>query len=170
MIFPTVLDNVTFQLVSLNQYHQIGVSSSTMRFSFEPFYSKEAITGRKRVSFRGVRFDGDITLDQTTEHDTIRDLYNDIYQELSVAGGSVRLYFTESASIGQQTDYIDVVMEPNLANMTYSNQVRRHSYRLGFSGLFPTFGLGIAYVIDNDGNFVFNNDGTRIFVILNTLG
>ena len=167
MIFPANLNVVTFYLEGLDEYHELDVSSSQMGFSFETFYNKEAISSKKRVKFSGVRYSMTLTYEQTKQHDKIREFYGKLLSETTNGYPRVRLYFVRESSIVFDTDYIDVSLGDLTSFMNYRNQVRRHYYTMSFDGQFPEVGLGLAYVVTNDGNFLFNNEGRRILVLLN---
>lgn len=167
MIFPANLGVVTFYLEGLDEYHELIVSSSQMGFAFETFYNRETISAKKRIKFNGVRYSMSLTYEQTRQHDAVRSFYDRLYVESADEYARVRLYLTSQASIGEQTDYLDVLLGSMDAFLGYRNQVRRHYYTMAFDGQFPEVGLGLAYVIDNDGNFVFNNEGRRISTQLN---
>ena len=167
MIFPTSLPVVTFYLEGLNEYHELTVQNASTEFKFEYFYSREAISAKRRVKISGVRFDFSMSFNQTREHDKVRDFYQALYNEYTSGNSRVRLYLTEQSSIGNQTDYLQVAVGDMNAFFEYRNQVRRHYYQISFTGVFSEFGIGLAFIIDNDGNFVFNNEGRRIMTQLN---
>ena len=167
MIFPANLSVVTFYLEGLDEYHELDVASSQMGFQFETFYLREAISAKKRVKFSGVRYSMSLTYEQTRQHDKVRAFYGRLLEETADDYPRVRLYFVTESSIDEETDYIDVSLGSVNAFLNYRNQVRRHYYTMSFDGQFPEVGLGLAYIIDNSGNFVFNNEGRRIFASLN---
>lgn len=167
MIFPANLSLVTFYLEGLDEYHQLDVSSSQMSFNFETFYLRETIGAKKRVKFSGVRYSMTLTYEQTRQHDKVREFYARLLEETADGYPRVRLYFIEESSIVFDTDYIDVSLGDLNSFLGYRNQIRSHYYTMSFDGQFPEVGLGLAYVVTNDGNFLFNNEGRRILVLLN---
>ncbi len=167
MIFPANLSVVTFYLEGLDEYHELDVASSEMAFNFETFYLREAISAKKRVKFSGVRYSMSLTYEQTRQHEQVRSFYGRLLDETADGYARVRLYLQDEASIVFDTDYIDVSLGSVNSFLEYRNKIRRHYYTMSFDGQFPQVGLGLAYVVSNDGNFVFNNEGRRIFAQLN---
>lgn len=164
MIFPSDLPLVTFYLEGLDEYHEVGVFASSMEFKFEPYYLKEAVSASKKVKFRGVRFDMRLSLDQTRSHGDLKAFYESAMKECVEGNGRIRLYLVKESVIEAQTDYLQVVVENLESVFSVKNHVGRQSYQMSFSGLFSEMGIGLAYVIDNDGFFVFNNEGRRMVV------
>lgn len=167
MIFPPSLDVVTFYLEGLDEYHELTVASSQMSFRFETFFFREAISAKKQVKFSGVRYSMSLQYEQMLQHNAVRTFYKRILDETLGGSARVRLYMTQESLIVDQTDYIDVSLGSVESFLDYRNQVRRHYYTMSFEGQFPEVGIGLAYIIDNDGQFVFNNEGRRIFAQLN---
>lgn len=167
MIFPATLPLVTFYMVRLDEYHELPVSSCETTFSFESFYAREAISAKKRTKFNGMRFEMIMGLDATTKNADFRSFFNAMLYEHYAGNGRMRLYLRSQASIGVESDYIDVTATQSALNHLCRNQITRTAYNISVTGEFAEVGMALAYIIDNDSNFVFNNDGRRIMAQLN---
>ena len=167
MIFPATLPLVTFYMVRDDAYHELPVSSCQTVFSFETFYSREAISAKKVTKFNGMRFEMRMSLDASTRNADFRSFFNAVLAEHDAGNGRMRLYLRAEASIGEQNDYIDVSPTESLVNHFCRNQITRTAYDISVTGIFAEVGMALAYVVDNDGNFIFNNDERRIMAQLN---
>lgn len=166
MIFPKTLPKVTMYVPDSEQYYELGVFASRLNFSLESFYQREAISGSRDYKPRGVRFDMSLSFDQTQNHDTLREFFNEL---VTIQDGHIRMYFTEQSNITDTTDYFDVLNSDFAASLNYDNQIRKHGYSLSFTGKTADIGIGLFYIIMNDGDFVLNNEGQRLLVQINPL-
>ena len=169
MIFPQKLEKVNFYLPELNAYHELTVFAASTGLSMETFYQREAISGKKTTGIRGFRFNMDMTFDQLVDHDAMTDFLNDLYQEYTSGGDTIRMYLKPRAEIAPQTDYVDVTVADAMANFDYNNTIRKHGYKLSFTGTFVDIGIGLVFLLDNAQIFIFDNSGNRILVALNPL-
>jgi hypothetical protein len=163
MIFPKQLPYVTFYIPDAEQYYQLGVSGCEFKFTFEPYYTREAISAKRDTKMRGMRFDMDFTFAQTQDHSTMRSLWNNIY---ALPNSEIRMYLMEIDLIDAYADYFSVITRDFVANHTYSNTIGRHGYNMSFTSALPDLGIGVAYLINEDGVFVLTNEGERIYVDL----
>lgn len=163
MIFPKQLTHVTFYIPDNDQYYELVVSSAEIKFSMQPFYTRDAISARKEFSLRGLRLDMDLSFQQTLNHDTIRALWNAIYL---YPNGDMQMYLRDQSSIDVYTDFFTVLATDFVSNYAYSNTMGRHGYNMRFSTVLPEIGIGLAYLVNTDEVFVLNNDSEKIFVDL----
>jgi hypothetical protein len=166
MIFPAKLPYVTMYVPDTDQYYELPVFASRLNFALESFYQREAISGSKDYKPRGVRFDMSLSFDQTQNHDTLREFFN---QLVTVQDSPVHMYFQKQEDIINSTDYLEVLNSDFAASLKYENQIRKHGYNLEFTGRFSDLGIGLFYILTNDGGFVLNNEGQRLVVTINAL-
>ena len=166
MIFPKTLPYVTMYVPDTDQYYELPVFASRLNFALESFYQREAISGSKDYKPRGVRFDMSLSFDQTQNHDTLREFFN---QLVTVQDSPVHMYFQKQEDIINSTDYLEVLNSDFAASLKYENQIRKHGYNLNFTGRNYDIGIGLFYIIMNDGDFVLNNEGQRLLVQINPL-
>ena len=166
MIFPRMLPYVTMYVPDTDQYYELPVFASRLNFALESFYQREAVSGKRDYKPRGVRFDMSLSFDQTQNHDTLREFFN---QLVTVQDGKIQLYFTQRSNIESTTDYFEVLNSDFAASLNYENQIRKHGYNLNFTGRNYDIGIGLFYIIMNDGDFVLNNEGQRLLVQINPL-
>ena len=164
MIFPRTLPYVTMYVPDVDTYYELPVFASRLNFALESFYQREAISGMRDYKPRGVRFDMSLSFDQTQNHDTLREFFN---QLVTIQDEPVRMYFTAQSNINSTTDYFDVLNSDFAASLKYDNQIRKHGYNLNFTGRNVDIGLGLFYILMNDGDFVLNNEGQRLIVQIN---
>jgi len=164
MIFPAKLPYVTMYVPDADTYYELPVFASSLNFALESFYQREAISGMRDYKPRGVRFDMSLSFDQTQNHDTLREFFN---QLVAIQDEPVRMYFTSQSNINSTTDYFDVLNSDFAASLKYDNQIRKHGYNLNFTGRNVDIGLGLFYILMNDGDFVLNNEGQRLIVQIN---
>lgn len=169
MIFPAHLPKVTFYLPIEDVYHEINVASASTRFDLERYFDREAISGRRQASVRGFRFECDFQFEQTTQHATFVDLYDDMYTEIVVNGGQyIDLYLTNETQASTATvSPVRIVANEVLIRNTFSNTIGRFGYNLSFSGhlVEADLELGeIAFVIDNNGDFVITSGGDFVII------
>lgn len=164
MIFPKTLPKVTMYVPDSEQYYELGVFASRLNFSLESFYQREAISGSKDYKPRGVRFDMSLSFDQTQNHDTLREFFNEL---VTIQDGHIRMYFSSQEEIIDTTDYLSLLNSDFAASLKYDNQIRKHGYNLSFTGRFSELGIGLFYVITNDEFFVLNNAGQKLVVQIN---
>lgn len=164
MIFPKTLPKVTMYVPDSEQYYELGVFASRLNFSLESFYQREAISGSRDYKPRGVRFDMSLSFDQTQNHDTLREFFNEL---VTIQDGHIRMYFSSQEDIVDTTDYLSLLNSDFAASLKYDNQIRKHGYNLSFTGRFPELGIGLFYVITNDEFFVLNNAGQKLVVQIN---
>lgn len=163
MIFPKQLTHVTFYIPDNGEYYELAISGGELRFSAEPFYSRDAISAKKQYLLRGLRIDMDLSFQQSLNHDTIRALWNAIYL---YPNGEMQMYLRPQEDVDIYTDYFVVLATDFAANHTYSNTIGRHGYNMRFSTVLPDIGIGLAYLVNTDEVFVLNNDSEKIFVDL----
>jgi len=161
MIFPKTLPFVTAYILDTDQYYELPVFASRLNFALESFYQREAISGSKDYKPRGVRFDMSLSFDQTQNHDTLREFFNEMVQ---VQDTEIRMYFSSKQGITDPQDYIGVINDSFAANLNYENQIRKHGYSLNFTGRIVTENQGVFFVITDDGDFVVDSQGERIRV------
>lgn len=159
MTFPRTLPIVTIEVPDSGTFYELPVYASRMSFGLESFYQREAISAKKDYAPRDLRFNMSLSFDQTQNHDTLRDLFNELVE---VQDGAIRMHFSTQDEISD--NYIEVINEGFAAAMNYENQIRKHNYNLNFTAVFA--GGLFAFVIDNDGFFVLDNSGNRIKVQL----
>ena len=164
MIFPRTLPFVTMYVPDADEYYELPVYASRLNFALESFYQREAISGMRDYKPRGVRFDMSLSFDQTQNHDTLREFFN---QSVTIQDEPVRMYFTSQSNINSTTDYFDVLNSDFAASLKYDNQIRKHGYNLNFTGRNADIGIGLFYILMNDGDFVLNNEGQRLIVQIN---
>ena len=164
MIFPKTLPYVTMYVPDADTYYELPVFASSLNFALESFYQREAISGMRDYKPRGVRFDMSLSFDQTQNHDTLREFFN---QLVTIQDEPVRMYFTAQSNIESTTDYFDVLNSDFAASLKYDNQIRKHGYNLNFTGRNYDIGIGLFYILMNDGDFVLNNEGQRLIVQIN---
>jgi len=157
MIFPNVLPFVTFYGEDTETYYELPVANAAMRFQVENYYDREAISAKKDFRIRGIRFAVDLAFDQTMDHDVMRDLVNAMQ-----VNSTMSFYMQKEIDIDQTTDFVQIISTSFASDLNYNNQIRQHNYRMSFTGTISDFGIGLYYVIDNDGFFVLTNDGSRI--------
>jgi hypothetical protein len=107
-----------------------------------------------------------LSFDQTQNHDTLREFFN---QLVTVQDSPVHMYFQKQEDITNSTDYLEVLNSDFAASLKYENQIRKHGYNLEFTGRFSDLGIGLFYILTNDGGFVLNNEGQRLVVTINAL-
>ena len=147
-----------------DEYYELPVYASRLNFALESYYQREAISGMRDYKPRGVRFDMSLSFDQTQNHDTLREFFNEL---VTIQDGTIRMYFTERSNIEDTTDYFEVLNSDFAASLKYDNQIRKHGYNLNFTGRNVDIGLGLFYILMNDGDFVLNNEGQRLIVQIN---
>lgn len=163
MIFPKKLEYVTFYLPEAQTYYELAVSSSQLRFNVEPFYSREAISAKKSFSIRGIRFNLEINFDQTRQHQSIVNLWNDIYAE---PDNKINLYLRKQDEITAATDYFEVLTGDFTASTSYRNTINRGGYNMSFTSVITDFGIGLVYLVDVDEVVILNNDSEKMLVNL----
>lgn len=151
---------VTLHFPWINTYHEIKVSASECLFEVESYERKEAVSGMIDFKARGIRFSMNLYFDQTVQHDLFRHAMSQMNYHYRV--DKVRVYLMALSEIGQQSEYIDILPDSLRSSLSYSDQIRRHSHSMSFVGYVPAIGIGLFYVVDNDGNFIFTNNSTRI--------
>lgn len=169
MIFPAKLEVVTFYLPERNKYYSLNVFASSMKYSMETFYQRDAISGKRMTAIRGFRFDMDMSFEQSSQHELMTDFWNDLYQESLANGDTIRMYLMHEDVITPQTDYVEVTIEAFMANFGYKNTVRSHGYTMSFTSIFTQVGIGLVFLLDNNDIFIFDNSGQRILVELNPI-
>lgn len=163
MIFPKQLSYVTFEIPEAERFYELTVSGAQFGFTFEPFYSREAISAKKKTSFRGMRLDMSFSFNQTQDHDIIRQFWGDVY---ALPNSEIRMYLKKQDDIDIYQDFFRVVTTDFIANHTYSNTIARHGYEMSFTSILTEIGIGLDFLINEDGVFVLNNDGQKIYVDL----
>lgn len=161
MIFPRTLPFVTAYIPDTDQYYELPVFASRLNFALESYYQREAISGSKDYKPRGVRFDMSLSFDQTQNHDTLREFFNEMVETQNT---EIRMYFSSQAGITDSEDYVSVINDAFAANLDYQNQIRKHGYSLNFTGKIIDEQAGVFFVITDDGDFVIDNQGQRIRV------
>lgn len=164
MIVPSTLPYVTLYLPEADEYYEFGVSSSQIRFTMDAFYEREAISAKRSSSFKGFRLDMGIQLEQTDNHDLMREFWNNLYEESS---NEIQLYLRRESTIEDRTPAFDVIIDSFVAKTNIRNTIARHGYDLSFSGIFPDIGIGLAYVITNTEFLYLTNDNEKYIVQLN---
>lgn len=162
MIFPAKLENVTFYLPVRNEYHEIAVNAAKTEFSFESFFTRESINGRKSIKGRGFRFNLAINIDRTTQHTQVLSFINNLADEIAQGGRSIDLYFKPQSQIGVGEDGIEIGPEQIEMLLGYTNQIARHSYNLVFYGelVLPEIAEGaIFFFIFENGDLVIDLNG-----------
>jgi len=166
MIFPAKLPYVTMYVPDADQYYELPVFASRLNFALESFYQREAISGSKDYKPRGVRFDMSLSFDQTQNHDTLREFFN---QLVTLQDDPIRVYFMREQEIDEDADYFNMLNNDFAASLKYENQIRKHGYNLSFTSRNYDLGIGVFYIITNSEDFVFNNAGRRLLVQINPL-
>lgn len=167
MIFPASLPVVTFYLPELDEYHEITISGAQTSFQAESFYQRDAISAKKSTKLRGLRFSVDMSFEQSTQHDTIRDFWNSIYDEIQAGGDEIHLYLKAQSSIAGDDDYFELIPNDFLANLAYRNTIGRHGYDFSFTGKITVpeiTAVDVIFVIVQNGDFVINLAGDNIIV------
>lgn len=167
MIFPAQLPKVTFYLPELDTYYELNIYASSMRFVAESFYTTEAISARKYNPLRGFRLEVDLSFDQFMSHSTMRNFWNDVYNEYQAGGDEIHLFLKAQSDIENDSDYLEVTVTQLLADFAYRNTIGRHGYNLSFTGkiaLPEITEVDVVYVIVQNGDFVINTAGANIVV------
>ena len=166
IVFPKRLSVVTFELPETDVRHEVKIQGSRLIFNSEVFYNREAISGKKDINFRGFRFALDMTFEQTTQHDVLREFWNDVVTEYN-AGGEIRVFLKRESSIVGDDDYFEVTLSEYVADLAYRNQVGRHGYNMSFQGkvvVDEITGVDVSFVIVGNGDFVIDAGGNNIIV------
>jgi len=167
MIFPANLDVVTFHMRRRNVYKEFFVDKSEVRYDFENYYSRNSISGRRLNRFAGVRFSMTLIFDVTKDHDAIRDFYRVLYDDYVDGFSIISLYLVPESEIIDTTTFLEIQLGNLNSFLDYRNQVRRHYHQMNFFGMFAEPGIGLAYVIDDQGNLILNHEQNRVMVLLN---
>jgi len=147
-----------------DQYYELAVNSSRLNFTLESFYQREAVSGKRDYKPRGVRFDMSLSFDQTQNHDTLREFFNEL---VGLQDDPIRVYFMRQQEIEDGSDYFNMLNNDFAASLNYENQIRKHGYNLSFTSRNYDLGIGVFYIITNSEDFVFNNAGRRLLVQIN---
>lgn len=158
---------------NLDVYHEINVFAANMSFGLEKYFDREAISARRVSRVRGFRFSCSMNFEQTTQHPTFVDLYDDMYEEIIVEGGQyIDLYLTDQASVGGGVSPVRIVADDWFIRNTFSATIGRFGYNFSFTGHLSEadIQLGeIMFVVDNNGDFVITS-GNDFVIIEATIG